>query len=233
MSRYAPNGFKDASTDPKKIRWWWECAPNANVAIAPPPNCVVLDVDPKHGGDATLAQFEKEHGNLPITWTVTTGGGQHFYFDVESPVRNTVSQVGPGLDFKGAGNGYVVAPPSLHVSGNRYTWARGRALSDIPVAPMPGWLLVATRSRSDIRGDAAPAASWRALVRDGVGEGARNATIARLTGHLLRRYIDPEVTLELLQVWNAVRCRPPLDDREVEAIVDRIAGCELKRRGMA
>jgi Bifunctional DNA primase/polymerase, N-terminal/Primase C terminal 1 (PriCT-1) len=232
MSRYASNGFKDASTDPKKIRWWWECAPDANVAIAPHPNCVVLDVDPKHGGDATLDRFETQHGNLPATWTVKTGGnGWHHYFGVETAVQNTVSQVGLGLDFKGAGNGYVVAPPSRHVSGNRYEWVAGRALSDIPIAPMPGWLLAATRSGGAGKAVATPSATWRELVRNGVGEGARNQNIAKLAGHFLRRYVDPVVTLEIMTTWNLVRCKPPLSEAEVQHIVNNIAGREMKRRG--
>jgi hypothetical protein len=46
----------------------------------------------------------------------------------------------------------------------------------------------------------------------------------------LRRYVDAHVTLELVRAWNAVRCRPPLADKEVVAIVNSIAGKELKRR---
>jgi hypothetical protein len=231
MGRYAPNGFKDASTDAKKIRWWWECAPDANVAIAPPHNCVVLDVDPKNGGDITLDEFEKRHGNLPVTWTVKTGGGGwHYYFGVDTAVRNTVSQVGRGLDFKGAGDGYVVAPPGLHVSGNRYAWAPGRALSDVPLAPMPEWLLTAARSQSDGNAVVTPSDTWRELVRNGVGEGTRNKIIAKLAGHFLRRYVDPVVTLEMMMVLNDARCRPPLAESEVEMIVGSIAKREIRRR---
>jgi hypothetical protein len=47
---------------------------------------------------------------------------------------------------------------------------------------------------------------------------------------LLRRYVDPRVTLELIRTWNAMRCRPPLPDQEIEQIVNSIAGKELKRR---
>jgi hypothetical protein len=69
------------------------------------------------------------------------------------------------------------------------------------------------------------------LVRNGVTEGARNQSIAKLAGHFLRRYVDPVVTLEMMTVWNAVRCKPPLSDDEVQDIVNSIAGREIKRRG--
>ena len=54
------------------------------------------------------------------------------------------------------------------------------------------------------------ASEWRGIVTGGVAEGARDCTIAKLTGHLLRRRVDPIVVLELMQVWNATRCTPPL-----------------------
>jgi hypothetical protein len=77
---------------------------------------------------------------------------------------------------------------------------------------------------------AAPASAWRELVTNGVTEGARNHSVARLTGHLLRRYVDPRVALELIRAWNAARCRPPLTDKEIQQIVNSVAGRELKRR---
>jgi hypothetical protein len=36
----------------------------------------------------------------------------------------------------------------------------------------------------------------------------------------------------MLTAWNLVRCRPPLDEAEVDRIIDSIAGRELKRRGL-
>jgi hypothetical protein len=223
MSRYAPNGVLNASTDPKKIRWWWECAPDANVAIA----CrCVLDVDPRHGGDVTLDELERRHGPLPVTWTAKSGGGGwHYFFEPETEVRNSVEQIGPGLDIRGSG-GYVVAAPSRHVSGNCYEWVTGQAPGEVPLAMMPAWLLPERQSKP-----AVPASSWRALVCNGVTEGARNQSIAKLAGHFLRRYIDPHVTLEMLTVWNMARCQPPLSEAEVQDIVNSIAGREIKRRG--
>jgi hypothetical protein len=193
---------------------------------------VVFDVDPKHGGDIALEEFEERNGNLPDTWTVKTGGGgRHHYFGVDTAVCNTIGQVGPGLDFKGTAAGYVVAPPSRHESGMHYAWVEGRSPANIPLAPMPGWLLTAARSQSNGKAVATPSATWRDLVRNGVDDGARNKSIASLAGHFLRRYVDPVVTLEMMMVWNAVRCRPPLGEDEVETIVNSIAGREIKRRG--
>ena len=76
----------------------------------------------------------------------------------------------------------------------------------------------------------ASATAWHKLVSADVAEGARNDTVARLSGHLLRHYVDPQVALELLLAWNAVRCCPPLAPEEVAKTVNSIAGRELRRR---
>ena len=63
------------------------------------------------------------HGTLPDTVSLRTGGrGQHFYFQHPGvPIPNYAGKLGPGLDVRGEG-GYVVAPPSIHLSGKPYEW---------------------------------------------------------------------------------------------------------------
>jgi hypothetical protein len=75
-----------------------------------------------------------------------------------------------------------------------------------------------------------PPSEWRALVTEGVAEGARDCTVAKLAGYLLHRRVDPVVALEMLQIWNAARCSPPLPAADIVRIVGSIAGKELKRR---
>ncbi len=117
-------------------RWWWKW-PDANVAARVPDGLVVLDVDPRAGGRAALLELELEHGRLPATLTVLTGGedrGQHFYF-LRPGGQLSQSRLPAGLDLRIGGRHYCVLPPSLHVSGRPYVWADTRA----PVA-MPWWL---------------------------------------------------------------------------------------------
>src|SRR5262249_31138794 len=112
-------------------------------------------------------------------------------------------------------------------NGRRYYWnmAAGKEFADAPE-----WLLDRLKASSNGAATATPAAQWRQIVGNGVDEGRRNATIAKLAGHLLRRYVDPHVTLEFLVAWDEVRCRPSLGPQEVRSIVNSIAGKELKRR---
>jgi hypothetical protein len=97
---------------------------------------------------------------------------------------------------------------------------------------MPAWLKAACRwSPSSATSGKAAIPAWCTLIRNGVSDGMRNTAVIRLAGHLLRRHVNPLVTLELLLAWNTARCRPPLEETEVTGIVDRVAALEMKRRG--
>ena len=71
--------------------------------------------------------LEKEHGPMPLTPTVQTGReplGKHYYFRYPQGSGITVGTgkaYGLPFDWRGEG-GLVVAPPSLHRSGRRYSW---------------------------------------------------------------------------------------------------------------
>src|SRR5207247_1037904 len=59
-----PNGVYDATTDPAVIIRWWGRWPNANVGVATgaASGVIVLDVDPRHGGDDSLVDLEQQRG---------------------------------------------------------------------------------------------------------------------------------------------------------------------------
>jgi Primase C terminal 1 (PriCT-1) len=94
---------------------------------------------------------------------------------------------------------------------------------------MPLWLVTVARTAAS-SGPRRDGATWRHLVCDGASEGARNQSIAQLSGHLLRRYVDPVVTLKLMQAFNTAKFNPPLPDEEVTKTVASIARKELRRR---
>ena len=202
------------------VTGWFTQWPHANIGVVTGAisRLVVLDVDPRHGGDASLRDLQTHFGTLPATVEARTGGGgRHLYFAHPGGLVRNHAGLAQGIDLRGDG-GYVVAPPSLHPSGLRYAWKAGCAPGDLPVAPLPGWLLRwfglrTGRSQAD----------WRQLVREGVAQGQRNSAIAALSGHLLWHGVDPEIALELLLAWNRMRCLPPLDDAEVAQVVASIA----------
>ena len=102
------------------------------------PGLAVLDVDPRHGGAVALEELLAQHGPLPETPLVLTGGGgQHYYFRLEADLPGC--KPAPGLDLQLSGQ-QVAAPPSLHPSGQRYTWEASSDLAEVPLAPLPAWL---------------------------------------------------------------------------------------------
>lgn len=207
--------FQQRRAGPDEIRDWFQRWPDANIAVVTGAisNIVVIDIDPRHGGEASLKLLDAEAGPIPSTLEAASGGGgRHLYFAYPGRTVRNRAGLRPGIDLRGDG-GIVVAPPSLHPSGRRYAWAPGHGPEQAEPAPLPPRLLAELTAHGARQGR--PTAYWRDLVAEGVPEGQRNSTIASLAGHLLWHEVDPDVVSEMLLCWNRQRCRPPLGDEEV------------------
>jgi Bifunctional DNA primase/polymerase, N-terminal len=132
------HGVYAATTDPGRVARWWARWPQANIGTRVPRGLVVIDVDPRHGGGARLAELEGEHGALPPTRVSISGrgdGGRHCWFLDPGGVLSA-ARLGAGLDLK-THSGYVLLPPSCHpATGRPYRWAE----PVVDPAPMPAWL---------------------------------------------------------------------------------------------
>jgi hypothetical protein len=138
-ARLAPHGVHSAAVDEELIRRWWRSRPQANVGIAAG-RVIVLDIDPRHHGDRSLAELERAHEALPPTWRAITGGaGVHIYFAAPQGIKagNTAGKIARGIDVRTRG-GFVAAPPSAHISGRAYAW--DRSPHDTALAALPAWL---------------------------------------------------------------------------------------------
>jgi hypothetical protein len=132
-----------ATTDADTIRGWWKQWPDANIGVltGAVSGVFVLDVDPRSGGNETLANLEAEHGALPDTVeSQTGGGGRHIFFRVPSGMGIGTTKLGPGLDLRGD-RVYVVVPPSVHGSGVVYEWESSSHPDTTEIADAPKWLL--------------------------------------------------------------------------------------------
>ena len=118
-----PNGYIGATDDLSTVFAWWSQNPNLNIGLAcHQSGIVVLDMDPRNGGEEGWNKLEDELGFLPKTLTAVTGrgdGGHHYLF--QHPGGNLRGKAGTGVDVKDYG--YIVLAPSIHPdSGKPYEW---------------------------------------------------------------------------------------------------------------
>lgn len=212
------HGVSDATTDPERITTWWGMWPDANVGLAcGPSGLVVIDVDPRHGGDESLADLKKKWGRetfLTVS-SHTGGGGEHYFFAQPSgvPISNVSSSpkftgpLGPGIDVRAMG-GYVVAPPSIHASGELYEWYEGESPFERTPQRLPLPLIEALETRTTERKDSAPVSA--AAILAGVPEGGRDHSLFQLASKL--RYADVPIDWAYQLVEAAAdACIPPFD----------------------
>jgi hypothetical protein len=224
------NGVKDAKKDIRAIAAWWERWSWANVGIATGAvsGFFVVDVDGETG-EESLEELERENGKLPGTVeALTGGGGRHIFFRCPDYAIGNRVALAPGLDVRGDG-GYIVAAPSVHVSGWQYMWELSSRPGEVDIADAPGWLLAMLRP-AETAGQRKPSSDWHRLSTTPAPEGERNDRIARIAGHLLRLYVDPYLASALVHSWNQQKCEPPLFPDEVDHILNSIADRELRRR---
>lgn len=215
------NGCKGATKDEAIIEQWWKTWPDANIGIATGTvsGFVVLDVDPDRDGDKTLTELEQVSGDVPETLQSRTGsGGVHYLFlQPETVIKNSANKLGDGLDIRGEG-GYIVAPPSLHRSGERYKWKNDNAL-----LPMPAWMidaLVVDKSKSELNTDKPK--EFLLTEHSAILKGERNDTLFRMASGLRGQGLtEPEILAALGQI-NEDRCEPPLHASELSTIAHSV-----------
>lgn len=145
LELYARLGFATVPLRPREKRplrkgWqvpdphaWDDAPPDANVGIltgAPSGGLVVLDFDLEDGPFDVLGLRPRELARQ--TLVVRTSRGWHAYFRSDD-MRTRSPQ--PGLDVRGEG-AMVVAPPSVHPSGQCYTFLGNLR----EPAPLARWL---------------------------------------------------------------------------------------------
>jgi len=232
VAALVPNGLKNASCDPKVIEGWFKnSSVNLGIVTGKVSGVVALDIDPRHEGDISLAALERTHGPIANTWRFLTGGqGEHLLFrHPGGVVQNRAQSIGRGIDVRGDG-GYIVAPPSIHITGRRYAISVDHHPDDTPLADVPPWLMDPLPQPREIALGAITARDWRAVTGNEIGEGTRNDTITRVAGHLIGKGVDRHLSLELLLSFNATHCVPPLAEDEVLGIVISIARREMTKR---
>jgi bifunctional DNA primase/polymerase-like protein len=224
--------FNAATNLPRGIIYFWDRHPTAMPAIhLTACGLVAIDLDRGHDSGADgIAAFDTlldQYGEIPPCPTVRTPrGGVHLYFRQsagrELGVRNSASQIGPGIDVRGY-HGYVIAPGAILATGEFYETIAGTPdLAESFVAgtipEIPSWLVELAERRPDlptrVPSAAEPAADarcreWALSALDGEASGLAatepggrnhklNAVVYRLAKMAARGWLTQS------EIWSAV-----------------------------
>jgi hypothetical protein len=202
-----------ATKDEATIRKWWAQWPEANIGLTcgSGSNLFVLDVDPRHGGEATFQELKDRYGELPATAIVHTGGGgthRYFTYPRGHHIGSSAGKLGPGVDIRGEG-GFVVAPSSVHASGDCYRVPYGPSA---PIADPPRWLIELLTAPQLALGSVGQSTANR------IPAGQRNDALYRLARALKAKGLSPEALQAALLLENLAKCDPPLGEAEVRQL---------------
>ena len=116
-----------------------------NIGLVVPVGVVVIDLDIKPDANGV----EAFAGLKPNGWrhtgprALTGGGGLHLWFRVSPLLElgNSRGALPAGIDVRGGGKGYVIAPPSVHpVTGALYEWQTALVAPEA-LPELPDWVL--------------------------------------------------------------------------------------------
>ncbi len=187
-----------------EVNKWFNRDCNIGIATGKGSGIVVLDVDPRNGGEVTLKRLERQLGTLPATVRAATGGGgSHLVFKWFSGAKSTSQD---GLDFL-ADKKMFVAAPSIHPkTGARYQWLSTPFNSPILELPEP-WKIQFSNTNSKVSASTC------------VTTGKRHSHLLSMAGKLKAEGQSQTYVKNKLLEINATECSPPLGSEEVISIV--------------
>lgn len=212
------HGFQDAALDEEIIRGWWKKWPEANIGIPTGVAFWALDVDPRHGGDESLAELVHKHGPLSDTIRQTTGGGgqQYLYLMPDQQIIGCYTGVWPGIDVRGVG-GYIVVPPSIHPSGNPYIWDTAkRSILNESLELARSWLI------SGITASSHQSNGQPFHLPEKIRKGVQHKTLFRMGSAMRAVGCDYDEIFRAMWDLNQNRCEEPGPRLNIEKLAQSI-----------
>ena len=230
------NGVLDATLDEGVIRGWFANFPKANIGIATGErsNLAVVDLDVDKGAD--LIDLTRDFpGSVLDTMAVRTGKGFHYYYALPDGVeiKNSQGKLGKFIDVRGSG-GYVIAPPSLHVSGKKYQWVEDfDNLRDFPAewlsrlqksAPLFAKNTADVPPKNKQTGNSADSGLFVPPpvplfeIPDDISSGSRHHALTKAAGVMRRTGFSSDEIEQSLLLLNQRICKPPVPNSRVHQI---------------
>jgi putative DNA primase/helicase len=200
--------------------------PEANIGLAAggKSDLVVIDIDPRNGGTDSIKDLISEYGTLPHTVISHTGGnGFHFLYRYPTPTGIAKRVLANGVDLVSDG-GYIVAPPSNHISGGEYRWASGHNPAKVALSDLPVWVLDRIQPPTYISSGGFDTGRF-------VPTGGRNSHFTRIAGSMRRWGLSQDAIMAALLIHNNEVCSPPMELREVNHIVGSVCRYEPEYHG--
>lgn len=130
------HGFKDATTDPEKIKRRFAAGAMIGVPTGKGIGAFVLDINPPAGRDMSwcIRELELAIGTIPRGMQTITPNGAHLWFRMPGTVeiRNRGPLLGGAIDCIRGEGGYVIVPPSVKHDGKQYSWLGFDFLAEPP-----------------------------------------------------------------------------------------------------
>lgn len=192
-------------TDDELVEWFNNGNKNIAIVTGAISGIAVVDLDSQRA-----VEFAKTN-NFPASPLSKTSKGYHIIYKYKDGARNFQKRDDlPDIDMRGEG-GIIVVEPSIHPSGVPYQWVKGKGLDDLPIAKLPEIILAKnTQDKTPLK-----------ELYQGVSEGNRNESLARLVGSWANDGLSFEECLTNAGIWNS-KNYPPMDSREVERTVKSI-----------
>lgn len=199
-----------------------------NVGILLPPDVALIDVDTRKFGHLTFQYVEEELGSLPDTLDIKTGGGGfHRYYLRPKEVRivSDSDALGIGVDVLASGR-LVVAPPSIHPSGNQYLWTNFQMPESLPDDYLEN-LIIEEKEAGSIKAEQVKEAEKvpAHLLPDKITKDFRTNKLFKYACYLRGVHsLNQEEILEAVTRENENRCEPKLETKKLK----EIAKCAVK-----
>lgn len=168
----------EATTELDRIEAWWGRWPDSPIGHRLDEQCVILDVDPRHGGKSTwkALKAEMEPFQTRTHYSGRADGGGHVWFkrtnraklsahglhawaaerDLGAEVHGRRTA---GIDLLQRDHRYTILPPSPHpATGRSYRWTQGKGPTTEPVELPP---LLVELLEAPVRAPTPEGPAWR------------------------------------------------------------------------
>ena len=207
------HGVKDATTDETQIRKWFEQKPNLNIGVATgqASGIVVVDIDPRNGGEQSFERLETELGKLPETpIQLTAGGGIHYLFKYQQDMKKR--SLDAGIDFLGDGAYFVVSPS--RIDDKAYEWEVSSDVSEVPIIDLPeSWVKKINDTKR----------KKNSKANQPIIQGNRDDGLTAIAGELRRVGMSESAIFSALEITNIEQCEPPLPLSDIVRISKSIS----------